>query len=438
MSPRGRFRCLALAVFLLPLLLSCKAQPVPEAPPARAALRPASGIRPDEHATDLHELRDPRDNRPPLPRPLRRCFPGDGALSPQRPLVALLDRAAELYDQGVARAQGPGPAEEARAAYEEALVCAEEAARLDPRSVDAHYNRGLALLELGQVEAARDALTRALAIDPDDVKSLAAAADLYINHLGPSLDHTETGLEYARRGSRRLRRSKDKLMIARMALLEGQALNDLGHPRESLARLEASLAAHDNVQAHYERAVALFDLCRFEEARRGFSEVSRRAPDDAWAQHYLGLVLEFLGRQAEADRAFERARRQRPQDFPPPLPIDPAEFRSLVLQEAEALPPELRADLRHVSLQTADLPDVVDLTAEEPPLSPTILGLFRGPPLGQTPDGMPRTIILYRKNLLRAVASREELRAQIRTTLLHELGHLHGEDDETLRARGLE
>jgi predicted Zn-dependent protease with MMP-like domain len=49
-----------------------------------------------------------------------------------------------------------------------------------------------------------------------------------------------------------------------------------------------------------------------------------------------------------------------------------------------------------------------------------------------------RTIVLYRKNLARAVASRDELVAQVRTTLLHEIGHLRGEDDEALRARGLE
>ena len=34
--------------------------------------------------------------------------------------------------------------------------------------------------------------------------------------------------------------------------------------------------------------------------------------------------------------------------------------------------------------------------------------------------------------------SREELNEQIRVTLLHELGHLRGEDDSELAARGLE
>jgi predicted Zn-dependent protease with MMP-like domain len=46
--------------------------------------------------------------------------------------------------------------------------------------------------------------------------------------------------------------------------------------------------------------------------------------------------------------------------------------------------------------------------------------------------------VLYRKNLGRAVTSDKELTDQVRTTLLHELGHLRGEDDEELRSRGLE
>ena len=68
--------------------------------------------------------------------------------------------------------------------------------------------------------------------------------------------------------------------------------------------------------------------------------------------------------------------------------------------------------------------------------------MFRGPPIQeacQPEDGDPcRSVVLYRKNLGRAVGNRDELVAQIRTTLLHELGHLRGEDDDDLRARGLE
>jgi predicted Zn-dependent protease with MMP-like domain len=126
-----------------------------------------------------------------------------------------------------------------------------------------------------------------------------------------------------------------------------------------------------------------------------------------------------------------------------------------VHEEVAALPDRLQKDLAKADLELPDLPAVADLTADDPPLPPTILGLFRGAPLGSLlpppvrrrgDDGHGenagsddrRAIALYRLNLLRAVASLTELREQIRTTLHHELGHLRGEDDEVLRLRGLE
>ena len=192
------------------------------------------------------------------------------------------------------------------------------------------------------------------------------------------------------------------------------------------------------MHARYERAVALFDLCRFAEAKRALHDVLAQNPHDAWAHHHLGLTLERLGDVASADRELSRARMEAPAEFHSPVEVSAAEFRALVDNEAKKLPPELRADLGRVALETSDLPDLSDLTAEEPPLAPTILGLFRGAPIGEAPEAEARAIVIYRKNLARAVASRDELIQQIRTTLLHELGHLRGEDDDALRARGLE
>ena len=149
------------------------------------------------------------------------------------------------------------------------------------------------------------------------------------------------------------------------------------------------------------------------------------------------------------------------------------------------LPPDVAADLAGIQVQAAELPAIDDLTAEKPPLSPTILGLFRGLPLdwkadattptpagrtgqagrgkkarravasgddnpGDDADGngshgdgarcaVPdRAIVLYRRNLLRTVGDEAELDRAITRTLLHEVGHLRGEDDGSLRDRGLE
>ena len=124
------------------------------------------------------------------PRPLRRCFPEQPAWI-DAPVGTLLDHAADLYDSGN---------------FAGALACAEEAARQAPRSVEAHHNRAIALVRLDRLEEARDALTLALALGPDDPETLEAAADLNINQLPPSADRSALGLEYARRGSRRVPR----------------------------------------------------------------------------------------------------------------------------------------------------------------------------------------------------------------------------------------
>ena len=133
-------------------------------------------------------------------------------------MASLLDRAAELFDDGD---------------YTGALACAEEAARQAPRSVEAHHNRAISLMRLDRLDEARDAIALALALAPDDPETLEAAADLNINQLPPSVDRSALGLEYARRGSRHVG-GRDRERAARLALLEGQALIDLGRAVEAL------------------------------------------------------------------------------------------------------------------------------------------------------------------------------------------------------------
>lgn len=348
---------------------------------------------------------------------------------------------------------------------------ADAAVRAAGEAADGHPNGCLPGHEHA-LAAERDAVTLDLARHPDDPETLAEAAALYLGRLPQTTLRSEIGLLYARRGSelitQRLGAGKDKrsgkaqkepqkLLRGRLALLEGQALVDLGRAREALPRLDTALQLGSTdhkleSEAYYERAVALFELCQLAQARQAFETwLARYAPSkdelrssainesrpDAWAHHHLGLVLEMLGQTEAAEREFASARRLEPDQFFDPLPISQSEFQALVDSTARALPPQSAADLSLVSLFVADLPDRADLTLEEPPLSPTILGLFRGLPLGEEPSE-PRAIVLYRKNLLRVARTRSELLAEVRTTLLHELGHLRGADDDELRRRGLE
>ena len=222
-----------------------------------------------------------------VPAPLRRCFPEDVALGPLRPLGEILDRAASQYDAGE---------------FSGSLACAEEAARLEPRSVEAHHARASALQALDRTRDAETAFMRALALDPNDPETLAGAAELYVDGLDPTADRTEIGLELARRGSLRARtgryRSNKELRI-RLAVLEAQALNALGRSREALSRAEGALSVDPaHVGARAERATALFELSRFPEAREALEQILKGSPEDAWAHNQLGLVLERLGDEA--------------------------------------------------------------------------------------------------------------------------------------------
>jgi predicted Zn-dependent protease with MMP-like domain len=235
----------------------------------------------------------------------------------------------------------------------------------------------------------------------------------------------------------------DRPLEVRLLVTAAAAENDLGRSDLALPRAERAVRlAPEDADAAWERARSLWELCRFDEADGALRRVLALAPDDAWAIHYLGLLAERRGEAVKAAELLARSRRLAPGDFPAEVPVDAEAFRAEVDRAVASLDAADRRALATVPLELADLPDTDDLVAVEPPLSPGILGLFRGPSEGEpcyAEDGpVCRSIVLYRKNLARFTRDRRELAQQLRVTLLHELGHLHGEDDDALRRRGLE
>lgn len=329
-------------------------------------------------------------------------------------------------------------------AHARALTCAEEALRIAPRSVPALHYRATALTALGRLDEAKVAFARALAVDPNDPETLHGAADLYVARLGGNRDSLLTGLEYAQRGARLAAEParRDADLAARLLLLAAMAENDLGDSPAALRHTDQALRTRQSdANLHYERGVALYELCRFEEARAALQRANSIAPEDPWTMHYLGLVEEHRGNAERAEQLLAKARRLSPAEFSAGIEISRGDFDAEVKRAIELLPAHERRALSSVPLEIADVPALDDLTAVQPPLSPTILGLFRGPaemePCDR--DGSDcRSIVLYRRNLARFARDRAQLAEQLRVTLLHELGHLHGENDDELRDRGLE
>lgn len=338
------------------------------------------------------------------------------------------------------------------AQYASAWTCADRASDLAPTSVEAHHLRGTALVGLGRDAEAQVAYQLALALDPDDPETLRAIADFYINGKGDrGRDALRLGLELAQRGSRRVQAHRRRVasaqseLAADLAVLEAQALNDLGRSDEAIGRVDTALRLDvDRGDALHERGVALFDLSRFAEARLAFERSLALQPDDPFTHQLYGLALEGLGDLAAADRELAKAVALAPDEISDPVLITEREFRAEIERVLATLPPARAARVRAIKIEVADLPDQADLAAVTPPFPPTILGLYRGP-VGE-PDGdaagsrgdEPPSIVLYRKNLARAVRTRAELSEQIRDTLLHEIGHLEGLDEDDLRRRGME
>lgn len=113
--------------------------------------------------------------------------------------------------------------------------------------------------------------------------------------------------------------------------------------------------------------------------------------------------------------------------------IDADEFEKLVIDELDALPDEMIDGLENVVFVTEDRPEDGSLD---------LLGLYDGVALterGQYGFGeLPDRIILYREPLLAIVESLDELKDEIHVTLVHEIAHFYGLDDEQLHELGWE
>jgi predicted Zn-dependent protease with MMP-like domain len=116
-------------------------------------------------------------------------------------------------------------------------------------------------------------------------------------------------------------------------------------------------------------------------------------------------------------------------------------LQATALAEVEAtlaaLPPPLRARARQLPVTFERQPNAA-LQADG--IAPDTLGLFVGPEFAEeTNVPMPPQIILFLENLLDFADNDEDLfREEVRTTLLHELGHYLGLDEDELTERGLE
>jgi predicted Zn-dependent protease with MMP-like domain len=87
----------------------------------------------------------------------------------------------------------------------------------------------------------------------------------------------------------------------------------------------------------------------------------------------------------------------------------------------------------------AALDNVVVLVEDEHPDDPDLFGLYEGVPLTERESGsagLPDTIRIFRRPLEEEFPDPAELEAEITITVLHELGHYFGLDEDRLDELG--
>jgi predicted Zn-dependent protease with MMP-like domain len=106
-------------------------------------------------------------------------------------------------------------------------------------------------------------------------------------------------------------------------------------------------------------------------------------------------------------------------------------FEDHVRAALDSLPPQLAAALRNVAVVVED----------ENPEEPDLFGLYHGVPLPDRGDDVglfPDKISIYRLPLEESFSDPAELEEEIRITVLHELAHYFGIDEDRLEELGYE
>src|SRR5262245_25672270 len=106
------------------------------------------------------------------------------------------------------------------------------------------------------------------------------------------------------------------------------------------------------------------------------------------------------------------------------------QFEDLVAEAIDTLPPDLAKLIDNVGIFVED---------ESPP-GQRLLGLYQGVPLTRRgffySGALPDRITIYRRPVMRITSTTDEIREQVRITVVHEIAHHFGIDDDRLHELG--
>ncbi|MEJ1959072.1 MAG: tetratricopeptide repeat protein [Nitrosomonadales bacterium] len=181
--------------------------------------------------------------------------------------------------------------------FNEAVTCYRQAIARNRFNVEAHFNLGNALKELGHINEAVASYRQSLALKPDF-----AEAHYKLGNAMDALGQLDDAVACFRRAVE----IKPDYTYAHSNL--GSALKALGQFDETVKCFRRSLEiAPDLAPLHFNLGIALYELGQLGEAEESFLRALELQPDYADAHYNLGLVLKDLGNQEAALERFHLA-----------------------------------------------------------------------------------------------------------------------------------
>jgi predicted Zn-dependent protease with MMP-like domain len=121
--------------------------------------------------------------------------------------------------------------------------------------------------------------------------------------------------------------------------------------------------------------------------------------------------------------------------------LDYDQIRTEVAKILDRLPRRFREQLRNVEFVVEERPSLELLRSEGlDPRHDTLYGIYQGVPLPERslldPPVMPDKITIFAEPLLEDFADPDELREEIRVTVLHEIAHYFGMDEDEVEDLG--
>lgn len=122
--------------------------------------------------------------------------------------------------------------------------------------------------------------------------------------------------------------------------------------------------------------------------------------------------------------------------------MERARFIALVRRSLREVPQPFKDHLQHVDIVVKRRPSRADLREAGLPAGESMYGFYRGIPLTERDSGYnlvaPDVIDVYQEPLEEDFPDDAELIEEIRATVLHELAHFFGIDDDRLDELGVD